>query len=322
MRLQTGLFFSPLFTLLLTVCFCDALSAQDMPLSQVLSEDAQWELVASGYQFTEGPAADEQGNVYFSDVPASRIYRIDAVTGKVSLFAEKTARTNGLMFGPDGRLYGCRNGEKKIVAYHQDGTFDTIAEDVNSNDIVVTSQGGIYFTDPPHNQVWYIAPKTRKKRVVARGFRPNGIILWPDEGTLVVTDSNAPHLWAFRVEPDGSLKFGERYYGPLLVPYGQIRPGSDGMTVDDAGRLYVATYAGLQMCDTTGRPSGVIRKPQRKFLSNVCFGGRNFETLYVTCTDKVYRLKTKVTGRPYFLRHRAAGRQSGSKGKASTRRKR
>lgn len=289
--------------ILLLLLFAQTLIAQDMPLRQVLIDGEGWQLVSKGHKFTEGPAADAKGNVYFTDVPASRIHRIDAKTGKVTLFAENTARTNGLMFGPDGRLYGCSNGEKKIVAYSSDGKFETIAEGVNSNDLVVASNGGIYFTDPSNRQVWYVTPKTRKKRVVAKGFRPNGIILWPKEGTLVVTDSEKPHLWTFRIEPDGSLKHRERYYTPLVVPPGRRSPGSDGMAVDDVGRLYVATHAGLQMIDTTGRPSGTILKPQRRFLSNVCFGGPGFQYLYVTCSDKVYRRRVKPTGRPYFLRN-------------------
>ncbi|MCH7729045.1 MAG: SMP-30/gluconolactonase/LRE family protein, partial [Planctomycetes bacterium] len=262
-----------------------------------------WEAVGEGYKFTEGPAVDRQGNVFFTDVGTSKIYKIDNA-GKVTLFAENTARTNGLMFGSDGRLYGCRNGDKKIVAYNADGTVQTIAEDVHSNDLVVASDGGIYFTDPPNEQVWFIDPQGNK-RVVASGFRPNGIILWPDESTLVVTDSAEPHLWTFRIEADGSLKFKERYYHPLVIPPSAERPGSDGMTVDKAGRLYVATRAGLQMFDTTGRLGGVIAKPQDKFLSNVVFGGPKFDTLYVTCSDKVYRRKTKTTGAPYFLRGKA-----------------
>ena len=205
------------------------------------------------------------------------------------------------MVGPDGRLYGCRMGDRKIVAYDLDGTVHTLAENVDSNDLVVNSRGEIWFTDPKGEQVYYLPPGG-KPTVAAKGWRPNGLILWPGEGTLVVTDSGAPHLWTFRVEDDGRLTNRERYYLPLRLPTGRDRPGSDGMTVDKAGRLYVASYAGLQMFDPTGRQGGVIAKPQDKFLSNAVFGGPEFAYLYVTCSDKVYRRKTKSPGAPYFLR--------------------
>jgi sugar lactone lactonase YvrE len=275
--------------------------AQDMPLSQVLLDDESWELVAEGYEFTEGPAVNAKGEVYFTDVRASKIHKID-LAGKVTLFAENTARTNGLMFGTDGKLYGCRNGDRQIVAYSTDGKFEVVAEDVNSNDIVVGSDGSIYFTDPSNEQVWYVSPDRKTKTVVVKGFRPNGVILTADEGTLVVTDSNNALLWTFRVEKNGQLKFKERYYGPLRLLPGRETPGSDGMTVDKAGRLYVATYAGVQMFDPTGRMGGVIAKPQNKFLSNIVFAGEKFDVLYATCTDKVYRRKTKTIGAPFLLK--------------------
>src|SRR5262249_19629112 len=138
----------------LALCACVVLaavpvSAQDMPLSQVLISGEDWQLLGEGYKFTEGPACDKSGNVFFTDIPESRIYKID-LGGKVTVFAENAAEPNGLMFGPDGRLYGCRNGDKKIVAYDSEGKFETIAEGVTSNDLVVGSKGTIYFTDPPN----------------------------------------------------------------------------------------------------------------------------------------------------------------------------
>lgn len=274
--------------------------AQDMPLSQVLVEGEGWEVVSSGHQFTEGPAADARGNVYFTDVRGSRIHRV-GVDGTVSLFAEDTQRTNGLMFGADGRLYGCRGGDRSIVAYGEDGSAEIIVHGVDCNDLAVTGSGAIYFTDPPGRRVWYVDPDG-VKRVVAEGFRPNGVILWTDEGTLVATDSERPVLWTFRVEPDGSLTAKAPYYGPLQLATGADRPGSDGMTVDDDGRLYVATRAGLQVFDPTGRPCGAIAKPQDGPLSNVVFGGPEFSLLYVTCGDKVYRRRTNVSGTPLAAR--------------------
>ena len=273
--------------------------AQDMPLTQVLIDGEDWKLLADGFKFTEGPAADAEGNVFFTDIPNNRIHRID-IEGKVTVFAEDTAKTNGLMFGADGLLYGCRNGEKKVVAYQPDGSFETIADDVECNDVVVASDGSIWFTDPSNRQVWHISPN-RRKRVVAEGFRPNGVILSAGQGSLVVTDTEQSHLWTFRVELDGSLSHRDRYYMPLQLLPGRDKPGSDGMTVDDRGRLYVATHAGIQMFDPTGRLGGTIAKPQNRFLSNICFGGEAFGYLYATCSDKVYRRKVKPTGTPYFL---------------------
>lgn len=268
--------------------------AQDMPLSQVLVEGEGWEVAASGFKFTEGPAVDAAGNIYFSDVEASRIHKLD-LQGKVSVFVENSFAANGLMFGPDGRLYACQNGKHRIVAYDSKGKASVIAEGVESNDLAVTKAGGIYFTDPSLHRVWYISPKG-KKRVVDEGIeRPLGIVLWPDEGTLVVADTMTPYLWTFRVETDGSLSFKQPYYMLRTIP-GRAGSGADGMTIDSTGRLYVCTYAGLQVFDPTGRLCGVILKPQPAFLSNVVFGGPDLDTLYVTSSDKVYRRKTQAAG--------------------------
>ena len=275
-------------------------TAQDMSVSGVLIDGQGWQLVAEGYKFTEGPAVDAEGQVYFTDIPNNRIHKI-GLDDKVSIYAENTANTNGLMFGPDGLLYGCRNGEKQIVAYDAKAQVQMLVEEVNSNDLVVAGDGGIYFTDPPGGRVWYLNPK-REKKVVAEGIRPNGVILWPDQGTLVVTEAMEPILWTFRVERDGSLTNKDRYYGPLQVLPGASGPGSDGMTVDLVGRLYVTTRAGLQMFDPTGRLGGTILKPHNGPLSNVCFGGKNLDTLYVTAGDKVFKRKTQATGVRYAKR--------------------
>lgn len=274
--------------------------AQDMPLSQVLIDGEGWQLVAEGYQFTEGPAVDKDGTVYFVDVPQSLILKIGD-HGKPVVWAKNTGKASGLMFGPEGRLYACQGETKQVVWYDRDAKPTVIATDIAGNDIMVDRKGGVYVTDMGGNQVWYVAPDG-SKRVVASGFKPNGLTLWQDGGTLVVADWEHPHLRTYRVEADGSLKFGESYYGPLQIPSGQKLPGSDGMTVDDKGRLYVATHAGVQVFDPTGRPCGSILKPQAKFLSNVKFGGANFDTVYVTSTDRLYKRKLNTKGTPHFLR--------------------
>lgn len=283
---------------LLLLCAYPMAVAQDMALRDVLIDGQGWELVGEGFSFTEGPAADLSGNLYFTDVFRSRIHRLDAA-GKPEIFVEQSFGTNGLMFGPDGRLYGCQNGKKRIVAFDSAGQDTPIAEDVKSNDLVVTRSGGIYFTDPENHQVWYVPPKG-EKRVVDRGIGfPNGLALWPDQGTLVVADMNSENLWTFRVETDGSLSFKEPYYTMRLAP-DKKDSGADGMTVDDAGRVYVATRLGLQMFDPSGRLCGVIDKPQNAWLANVKFAGPKLETLYVTCSNKVYKRKLNAHGVRYF----------------------
>jgi len=290
----------PIFAVACLLLVATTLPAQDMPLSQVLIDGEGWQPVGEGYKFTEAPAIDKDGTVYFVDVPESVIFKIGA-DGKPVVWAKETGKASGLMFGPEGRLYACQSGTKKVVWYDRDAKPTVIAEDIAGNDIMVDSKGGVYVTDMGGNQVWYVAPDG-SKRVVASGFKPNGLTLWPDGGTLVVADWEKPSLQTYRVEADGSLKFGERYYGPLQIPSGQTLPGSDGMTVDDAGRLYVATHAGLQVFDPTGRPCGSILKPQAKFLSNAKFGGPGFDTIYVTSSDRVYKRKLNTKSTPHFTR--------------------
>jgi gluconolactonase len=273
--------------------------AQDMPLTQVLVDGEDWQLVGEGYQFTEGPATDREGNVFFVDVPASQIWKV-SVSGQVTLFAKETGKASGLMFGPEGRLYACAGETKQVVWYDAAAKPHVVAEGIAGNDLAVDRHGGVYVTDLGGRKVWYVSPQG-EKRVVTEGFAPNGLTLWQDGGTLAVADWDQPHLWAFRVESDGGLKFGAPYYGPVPIPVNQAKPGSDGMTVDDDGRLYVCTHAGLLMFDPTGRLGGAIAKPQEKFLSNVKFGGPQFDTLFVTCSDKVYKRKTKVVGTPHAL---------------------
>lgn len=275
-----------------------AAQAQDLALNTVLIDGQGWEQVSEGHKFTEGPACDSTGQVYFTDIPESKIFKID-LEGKVSLFLENSQKTNGLMFGPNGKLYGCQNGAKKIVAFDSQGQAETIADGVESNDLVVTGKGSVYFTDPAAGRVWYVNSQ-KEKQVVAEGLKPNGVILTPDQGTLVVTDGQEPTLWTFRVEADGKLTCKDRYYGPLRMVLGHQGTGSDGMTVDSVGRLYVTTRAGLQMFDPIGRMGGVIHKPLAdRPLSNVCFGGAKRDTLYVTAGDKVFRRKTQATGVVY-----------------------
>src|SRR5215831_1921865 len=135
----------------------------------VLDSDPGWELVSQGHKFTEGPAVDAQGSVFFTDIPNNRIHKISP-DGKVTVFRENTGGANGLMFGPDGRLYACQNGRQRLVAYAVDGTESVIAEGMGSNDLAIDSRGGIYFSDPGAKKVWFIDRAGAKRAVVQEGI--------------------------------------------------------------------------------------------------------------------------------------------------------
>jgi gluconolactonase len=272
----------------------DSARAQDRALDDVLLRGSDWELVADGFKFLEGPAVDTNGVLYFSDIPTSKIYRLNA-EGQPEVFVQNSDVTNGLMFGPDGRLYGCQIGKRRVVAFDKQGQPHEILKGIAANDLVITRDGGIYLTDPENKLVIYISPSGEDK-VVDRGIgRPNGVALWPGHGTLAVSDTLGEHVWVFQIQSDGSLAHKEGFYR-MFVPPDRSASGADGMTVDTRNRLYVATYAGIQVFDSQGRLIGIIAKPQNAFLSNIKFGGPKFDTLYATSTDKLYRRRMKATG--------------------------
>lgn len=287
-----------LLTSLVLCLFAGNLAAQDMPLSDVLIDGQGWEVVAEGYQFTDGPAVDSEGNVYFTDVPNHKIMKIEHATGQVSTFSEGEGGTSGLMFGPDGRLYGSQYFKRRIVVFDDAGKAKPIAEDLGANDLVVASNGNIYCTDTPGHQVWLVRPSGEKTVVAKSITAPNGIILWPHEGTLVVADSAGKNLIAYRVEEDGTLTFGAPVY-TCRVRAKDVPSKADGMTIDSAGRLYVATDLGLQMFDSTARISGVIHKPNAAFLTNITLGGPKLDTFYATCGGGIYRRTTQASGVRY-----------------------
>jgi sugar lactone lactonase YvrE len=193
-----------------------------------------------------------------------------------------------MMFGPDGRLYVCQSGRRRVVAYTPDGKESVLAEDVDVNDLAVTQKNEVYFTDSPNHRVWFIDAKGNK-RVVHTGVEfPNGVRTSPDQSLLVVSDTRGKWVWSFQIQPDGSLENGEPFYR-LETPDDSSQSGADGMTFDTEGFLYVTTKLGVEVCDQPGRVNTIINRPQEKSLSNLIFGGSDMQWLYVTSRDKVYR---------------------------------
>jgi sugar lactone lactonase YvrE/enterochelin esterase-like enzyme len=273
-------------------------------LRDILIPGEDWQLVAEGYRFTEGPAANAKGEVFFNDIPNSRTYKI-GLDGKVTPFVADSKRANGQAFGPDGRLYAVATGSGQILAYETDGTSVVVGDGIKGNDIVVGNTGAAYVTEPgggasgnDPSKVWYIDPKGHKQ-VVDTGLKfSNGITLSPDQSLLYVADFRSRWVYSYQVQSDGTLANKQKYYH-LHVPDTADEAGADGMRVDRDGRLWVATRMGLQVCDQAGRVNCIIPTPNGR-VANLAFGGPDFDILYATCGDKVYKRKVKVKGANAF----------------------
>jgi gluconolactonase len=272
-------------------------------LQDILIPGEDWTLVSEGYKFTEGPAPNARGEVFFNDIPNSKTYKI-GLDGKVSLFIADSKKGNGQAFGPDGRLYAVAESTYEILAYDKSGQPTKIADGFHGNDLVVRHDGGIYVTNPvlPNpgqpGHVWYISPKGEKKMVDSGLKLPNGICLSPDQSLLYVAESRSHWVYSYQIQPDGSLADKQRYFY-LHVPDRADNSGVDGIRVDQTGRLYSATSMGIQVSDAAGRVNCIIPTPNGD-ISNLCFGGPHFDTLFATCVDRVYKRKVRVKGANAF----------------------
>ena len=261
---------------------------------QVLIPGEDWRLVSEGHRNTDGPAVNGAGEIFFTDPANNRIHKV-GLDGKVTVFAENTNGANGLMFGPDGRLYAGASGSRQIVAYDSAGKAQVLAENAASNDLAVNVKGDMYFTDSANRKVWYLS-KGGNPRVVDEGIEfPNGVLFSPDQTLLYVSDYAAQLSWTFQVQPDGSLLHKQRYFY-VHMPDAASRSGADGMAVDTEGRVYIATALGVQVFDQIGKCHAIIPPPHSASLSNVEFGGPNMDEMYVTNGDKVFKRKTRATG--------------------------
>ncbi len=268
--------------------------ASRQPFLELLAPDEGWTLVSKGDGFTEGPAVNARGEVFFTDVRNRRIHKV-GLDGRVSVFAENSGGAAGLMFGADGRLYACAGGRKEVVAYEEAGKASVLASGVECNDLAVTRRGDIYFTDEPGKRVYFL-PRDGRPRVVDEGIgSPNGVVLSADQSLLFVSDTHGQRAFSFQIQPDGSLGRREPFFF-LHVEDGSFRSDADGMTVDVEGRLYVATALGVQVLDQMGRVIAILPGPERAWLSNVAFGGPGLDELYITCGGSVYRRKMRTKG--------------------------
>jgi gluconolactonase len=275
-------------------------AAQEYPLAP----GAKVRKLADGFKFTEGPSADAEGNVYFTDQPNDRILRW-GTDGKLTTFVEPAGRANGLCFDADGMLWVCADERnelwrvdvatktREVVVKGHDGKLLN-----GPNDVWVRPDGGLYFTDPYYKRgywkrgaeeqdargVYHLSPAGRLTRVDGDYRQPNGLVGTPDGKTLYVADIGRGRTYAYDIQSDGTLR-NRRTFCPM---------GSDGMTLDADGNVYL-TGKGVTVFDRTGKQIAVVEVPAR-WTANVCFGGKDMRTLFITAGEGLYGVEMRVKG--------------------------
>lgn len=273
-------------------------SSKNQFLSDLLIPGQDWEVVGEGYKFTEGTGGNENGEVYYQDVPQSKTYKVD-VNGKVTLLEYDAKKASGTSFGADGKYYTAAGGSKQILSYDKTLKATVVADGIEGNDLIVANNGNIYVTAPDGNKpgkLMLVRPNGEKV-VADDGLKfPNGVTLSTDQTTLYVTESASHWVTAYSIKADGTLS-NKQKYGWLHVPDTDENAWPDGLKSDTAGRLYVATRMGIQVLDQLGRVNAILpAPPSNSQTSNVYFGGPGFDVLYVTAGDKVFRRKLKTKG--------------------------
>lgn len=271
---------------------------------QIIAPGAKVEKLADGFKFTEGPAADAEGNVLFTDQPNNRILKW-SVDGKLSTFLEPSGRSNGLCFDRKGNLWACADERNELWRIDPAGKITVAVKDYQGkmlngpNDVWVRADGGVYFTDPLYKRsywtnasaerapqaVYFLSPDVQKLLCVADDLtKPNGIIGTPDGKTLYVADIGANKTYVYDIRPDGTLS-NKKLFCEL---------GSDGMTIDEQGNAYL-TGKGVTVFDKTGKQIEHIEVPER-WTANVCFGGKDRQTLFITASQGFYAIRLNVKG--------------------------
>ncbi len=267
--------------------------------------DAKVTLVADGFKFTEGPSVDSHGIIYFTDQPNDRILKID-LDGKVSEFLKPAGRSNGTYFAPDGKLIACADEKNEMWEIDLDGTHRVLFSEFEGkplngpNDLWIDSNGTIYFTDPYYQRPWWTHQKApQRKQALYRADRdganvvqvddalvqPNGIIGDAKKRILYVADIGDSKTYRYTIADDGSLVDRTLF----------CKQGSDGMTLDDHGNVYLTGQKGVSVYDDTGKLTQII-SIDKSWTANVCFGGADRKTLFITSMDAVYKIRMPNAG--------------------------
>lgn len=272
--------------------------------SAVIKKGSSLLKLAGDFSFTEGPAADKNGNVFFTDQPNDRIM-IWRTSGELSTFMQPAGRSNGLFFDKNGYLWSCADEKNELWRISPDGKKEVVAGKYNEallngpNDLWIAPGGAIFFTDPFYRRSWwdhtarpqdkqcvyYLSPdRNTLKRVEEELTQPNGIIGTPDGKTLYVADIGGKKTWSYTINSDGSLSDKKLF----------CEMGSDGMTIDSKGNVYL-TGNGVTVFDRAGNKIGNIPVPER-WSANVCFGGKDRKSLFITASTGLYMMPMKVKG--------------------------
>lgn len=273
------------------------------PQHNIVEENAKVEKAGTGYTFTEGPAVAPDGRVFFTDQPNDRIYVWDENSG-ISLWLEGTRRSNGMYFNDKDQLVTCADLHNQLGYFDQNKNFHLIHEGYQGkllnapNDMWIAPNGGIYFSDPYYHRSWweegrgeeqdvrgvyYLSPEGEITRVINDYKQPNGLIGTPDGKTLYVADINDGKIWKYDIQADGTLT-NKTFFAPK---------GSDGMTIDNRGNVYL-TSGKVWIYNPDGKLIKEIEVPESP--SNVVFGGDDRDILFITARTSVYTLKMNVKG--------------------------
>lgn len=273
--------------------------AQNNPIAP----GAALQRLAEGFKFTEGPAGDAQGNVFFTDQPNDRILKW-SLEGKLSTFMQPCGRANGMCFDSQGRLWACADEKNELWRIAPDGQVTVVVRNFEGkllngpNDVWIRPDGGLYITDPYyqrpywkrgpqelHEDVYYLPPGgTNLTRVIADFVKPNGIIGTPDGKLLYVADIGGNKTFRYEIQPDGSLSQKTLF----------CELGSDGMTIDNEGNVYL-TGKGVTVFNAAGKQIEHIDVPE-PWTGNICFSGADRHNLFITASKSIYGLRMRVHG--------------------------